>query len=117
MAIKENPHPSAVLELQSTDRGLLMPRLTQLQMLAIKEPANALIVYNTDAKGIFIYNSEQQQWLPLMQQTARMGSDSCEWAFDTTTLKVFLVKVIHLAIRFTIIRPVKIRFCRQTDLW
>ncbi|MBK8748966.1 MAG: hypothetical protein IPM04_14355 [Saprospiraceae bacterium] len=24
---KENPHPSAVLELQSTDRGLLMPRL------------------------------------------------------------------------------------------
>ena len=89
---KENPHPSAVLELQSTDRGLLMPRLTQLQMLAIKEPANALIVYNTDAKGIFIYNSEQQQWLPLMQQTARMGSDSCEWAFDTTTLKVFLVK-------------------------
>ena len=90
---KENPHPSSVLELQSSDKGFLMPRLTALQMQAVKEPANALVVYNTDAKGIFIYSTEQQGWLPLMQQnTNRPEGDSCEWAFDTTTLRVFLVR-------------------------
>ena len=52
---KENPHPSAVLELQSADKGLLFPRLSQLQMEAIKAPADALIVYNTDAMAVWIY--------------------------------------------------------------
>jgi hypothetical protein len=65
---KENPHPSAVLELQGTDKGLLLPRLTQQQMQSIKQPANALLVYNTDAKNIFIYSDERKEWMPLMQE-------------------------------------------------
>lgn len=92
---KENPHPSAVLELQGTDRGLLLPRLSQEQMMAIKKPANALVVYNTDAKAVWIYSEELQQWMPLMQQATResiAGPDSCEWVFDSTTSRVFLVR-------------------------
>lgn len=90
---KENPHPSAVLELQTTDKGLLLPRLTQQQMLAIKEPANALVIYNTDAKAVYIYSSEQQLWMPLMEPANReavAGLDSCEWLYDSSTLRVFL---------------------------
>jgi hypothetical protein len=89
---KDNPHPSALLELQSPDKGFLLPRMTHEQMLAIKEPANALVVFNTDAKSVFIYSSEQQQWLPLLQQVARSGGDSCEWAYDTAASRVFLVR-------------------------
>ena len=90
---KENPHPSAVLELQSGDKGFLMPRLSQQQLLAIPQPADALLVYNTDAKAVWIYNGDQRQWMPLLQQTMnRIGEDSCEWEFDSTTLRVFLVR-------------------------
>jgi hypothetical protein len=92
---KEDPHPSAVLELQGTDRGLLLPRLSQQQMLAIKQPANALVIYNTDARSVWIYSSEQQQWMPLLQPAIResaLGEDSCEWVFDSATARVFLVR-------------------------
>jgi hypothetical protein len=89
---KENPHPSAILDLQGTDKGFLLPRLTQQQMLAIKEPANSLVIFNTDAKGVYIYSSEQKEWLPLMQQVPNFGEGNCEWEFDTATLKVFLVR-------------------------
>ncbi|MCX6319690.1 MAG: hypothetical protein NTW29_20595 [Bacteroidetes bacterium] len=89
---KEGPHPSSVLELKSTDKGFLLPRMSRVQINAITDPADALIVYDTDLKGVVIYSREQQQWLPLMQQLAAnaIGSDTCEWAFDTTTLRVFL---------------------------
>lgn len=89
---KENPHPSAVLELSSPDKGFLLPRMNQQQMLAVKDPANALVIFNTDANAIYIFSTQQQQWLPLLQQTARLGGDSCEWEFDTTTSRVFLVR-------------------------
>lgn len=90
--LKEDPHPSAVLELQGTDKGFLLPRLSQQQMQAIKQPANALVVYNTDAKNIFIYSEERKEWMPLMQEAQRLAGDSCEWEFDTATLRVFLVR-------------------------
>lgn len=47
---------SALLELRSTTQGLLLPRLTTAQMLAISTPAEGLFVYNTDYKVICWYN-------------------------------------------------------------
>jgi uncharacterized protein (TIGR02145 family) len=41
-------HPSSILELQSTTRGFLPPRMTKAQMDAIVNPALGLIVYCTD---------------------------------------------------------------------
>lgn len=90
---KETPHPSAVLELKSNDKGILFPRLSQQEMMAIKDPAHALIVYNTDSKSICVYDAEQKSWTPLLLPLAgKMGSDSCEWAFDSATARVFLVR-------------------------
>lgn len=90
---KENPHSSSILELQSQDKGFLMPRMNQQQMLAIQNPADALVVYNTDAKTIYIFSALQKQWMPLLQQTInRLGGDSCEWEFDTAASRVFLVR-------------------------
>lgn len=52
------PNPSAVLDITSTNRGLLLPRMTAAQRAAIATPANGLIVYQTDgAQGIYQYTA------------------------------------------------------------
>ena len=42
------PDSSAILELRSTTKGLLLPRMTTAQMNAIDGPANGLCIFNTD---------------------------------------------------------------------
>jgi len=41
------PHPSAELDVQSTNKGLLPPRLTTAERNAIAEPATGLLIFNT----------------------------------------------------------------------
>ena len=48
----ENPDPSAVLDITSTDKGFLMPSLTTSQKLAISSPAQSLLVYDSDLNCI-----------------------------------------------------------------
>ena len=48
--------PSALLDLQSTTRGFLMPRMTTAQRDAIENPAPGMIFYNTDL-GAFQVNN------------------------------------------------------------
>ncbi len=43
-----SPDPSSILHIESTDKGILAPRLTTVQINAIVNPANGLLVYNTD---------------------------------------------------------------------
>lgn len=43
------PNASAALDVQSTTRGILLPRMTGAQRIAIAAPADGLIVYQTDA--------------------------------------------------------------------
>jgi len=51
------PHPSAILEMQSVNKGLLIPRLTMLQRLQIPTNAQAvgLLVFQTDEEVGFHY--------------------------------------------------------------
>jgi len=49
---------SAVLEVSSTTRGFLPPRMTNAQRLAIATPAIGLMVYCTDVvEGLYVYKS------------------------------------------------------------
>lgn len=51
------PDASAVLDIQSTDKGLLIPRMTATQRAAIATPATGLLVYQTDATtGLYSYD-------------------------------------------------------------
>ena len=38
------PDPSAMLHVESTDKGLLIPRMTEAERLAIPNPAEGLLV-------------------------------------------------------------------------
>lgn len=52
------PDLSAILELKSTKGGLLMPRVVFGQKMAIFNPENSLLVYQTDhVKGFYYYTS------------------------------------------------------------
>ena len=51
------PAASSVLELSSTSRGLLTPRMTEAQRNAITTPATGLLIYQTDGSiGLYHYN-------------------------------------------------------------
>ncbi len=54
------PHESAILDLKSTTKGFLLPRLTILQRLAMTSPTPGLMVYQTNGinlqpRGLYIY--------------------------------------------------------------
>jgi hypothetical protein len=51
------PDPSAVLHLQSTSKGILIPKMTSVQRTAITSPASGLLVFDTDTAAIFIYSN------------------------------------------------------------
>lgn len=56
-----SPDPSSILDVNSTTKGILLPRLTTSQRNAIASPANGLIIYNTDTNNIE-YNSNTSSW-------------------------------------------------------
>ncbi len=43
-----NPDPSSILEIKSDSQGILIPRLTTLQISNMVSPATGLMVYNSD---------------------------------------------------------------------
>ncbi len=51
------PDPSAMLDIKSTGKGLLAPRMTQAQRNAIASPAHGLMIYQTDNSPGYYYNS------------------------------------------------------------
>src|SRR4051794_18272416 len=50
------PDNSAQLDVKSTVRGMLVPRMLAAQRTAISSPATGLIVYQTDGVDGFYYN-------------------------------------------------------------
>ena len=56
------PDNSAMLDVQSTTKGMLMPRMTSALRAAIGSPVNGLMVYQTDgASGVYYYNGSLWQ--------------------------------------------------------
>jgi hypothetical protein len=57
------PHPSALLELQSNNSGLLPPRLTDRDRTGIRNPAEGLLVYDLTQKAVMLFNGSQWESL------------------------------------------------------
>ena len=56
-----SPNASAALDINSTDKGLLIPRMTADERDAISTPATGLLIYNTDDDEINKYDGSN--WL------------------------------------------------------
>ena len=50
------PDPSAMLDISSTSKGFLTPRMTSTERDAIVSPATGLLIYQTDGSVGFYYN-------------------------------------------------------------
>jgi hypothetical protein len=68
---------SALLDVKSTTKGLLIPRLTKIQKNAVTTPAVGLLIYQTgpDSTGFYFYQNSQWNWI-----TDNKKSDSAYWS-------------------------------------
>jgi len=62
------PDATSVLDITSTTKGMLAPRMTTAQRTAIVTPAESLLVYDTDLKSFYFY-STPNGWLPLLSSS------------------------------------------------
>jgi hypothetical protein len=60
------PDNSAVLDMSSTAKGFLAPRMTLVQIGAIVSPANGLIVFCTDDDKFYAYIAAANAWKELL---------------------------------------------------
>jgi hypothetical protein len=51
------PDKSAILEIYSSNKGLLIPRLTSTDVAALNNPVNGLLVYNKTVNCFWYYQS------------------------------------------------------------
>lgn len=52
-----NPDNSSILDVESDEKGILIPRMTALERIGITSPAEGLMVYQTDdVKGFYFYD-------------------------------------------------------------
>jgi len=70
-----SPDNSAMLDVKSTSKGLLAPRMTSAQRLSISNPATGLLVFQTDGTAGFYYNAGTPA-LPLWTMVGSGGGSS-----------------------------------------
>lgn len=58
-------HSSAILDVSSTDKGMLVPRMSKAQKVAIASPATGLLIYqeSPDSIGFHYYNGTTWNWI------------------------------------------------------
>lgn len=70
-----NPDTSSVLDVSSSTKGMLVPRMTLTQRQALSMPANGLIVYQTDGAAGLYYNSGT----PASPDWKMVGHNAGQW--------------------------------------
>jgi trimeric autotransporter adhesin len=77
------PDKSAILDISSSKKGILLPRMTQKERDAIAAPAKGLLVFQTDAntQGFYFYNGTQ--WSPMSSEDAKsVAATNGAWTKD-----------------------------------
>ena len=80
VAINDNSNPadqSAMLDIQSSSKGILIPRVSSAQRTAIASPANGLLVFDNTTQSFWFYSST---WVELVDDV------SGPWKQDGDTL-------------------------------
>lgn len=83
------PDASAILELRSDTKGLLIPRLTSDQRSRINQPSTGLLIYQTDVTpGFFYYNGTQ--WVTILSLNNLPVDDDQLISFDPVNFMLTL---------------------------
>ena len=89
---------SAILDVKNTTKGILIPRMSKAEKLAITTPANGLLIYQNapDSVGFYYYNSSSWVWL----QNSNEG-----WSLNgnnNVTASNYLGSINNSALRFLV---------------
>jgi hypothetical protein len=72
------PDNSAILDISSLNRGVLIPRMATAAMLGVPSPSNGLIIYNTDSLCYCYWNTSA--WVSLCNGVGGSGSQGATGA-------------------------------------
>jgi hypothetical protein len=76
------PDNSAVLDINSSEKGLLIPRMSLQQRNAINNPADGLMVYQTGEQGgFYFFEGKTNEWKPITEAKAVAGIDG-DWTLQ-----------------------------------
>lgn len=85
------PNASAMLDVESTNKGFLTPRMTTAQRLSIATPANGLMVFDTDLRCHYIYSTATTSWKSLCDNEITYGESTTVYTGTTTFLRTLNV--------------------------
>ena len=71
----DSPDSSSMLDVKSTDKGILIPRMDETAMNNIATPATGLVIYNTTAKAFYYFDGAS--WLPIGE-----GATDNDWTIS-----------------------------------
>ena len=68
-------HPSAILDVKSTAKGLLVPRMSKTDKGLIPSPATGLLIFQDtpDSIGFYYYTGTKWAWLDTASGNANLG--------------------------------------------
>ncbi len=58
------PHASSILDINSINKGVLLPRITTSQRKSIASPTAGLMVYDIEKRTIFLFDGTE--WMPML---------------------------------------------------
>lgn len=71
------PDAASILDLYTTVKGLLIPRLTSDQIQVLENPVDGLMVYNTSNGKIYIYIASNNSWSAVEFGTETIAPFTC----------------------------------------
>ena len=85
LAINDNgsaPDGSAMLDVVSSNRGILLPCLTREQIRAIQSPANGLFLFCTTNNSFYVFHASNNVWREISYGSGRITQSSyCGYDF------------------------------------
>ena len=93
------PATSAMLDVVSTTSGVLIPRMTHMQITSISAPATGLLAYSTDTIGFYFYNGAA--WVPILANSTNNGGWTISGNSGTTPSGAAIGTTITAGSHFT----------------
>ena len=80
------PSSAALLDVNSTTKGVLFPRMSNSQMLALSSPVVGLQVYNTDANCMYYYDGSN--WMCTLNGISKLADAGVAVQYDNLKVRV-----------------------------
>ena len=91
------PESSSILDISSTDKGLLIPRMTEAQRNAIVSPVSGLMLYQTNnTPGFYYYNGSEWESVSGAADGDNLGDHTATQNFDMNNYAITAASTISL---------------------